>query len=201
MNSRFTFAIVLLLSSVPYATFAQCSSSDRECKSDLAQMMCDCRETNGKLVVNTTDAQVFLSYLVGKELLTQLPSCHFNAEGRLRKFTTKYVLNRIFFNDSVNVTLDLPSAGEVTVLNTDQLLEVLLVVIHDLIAKKSVSQTFVDGALTLTREEIVAALVWILCETNVESLLPNDIEDNRVYQETRNEVARYYVDKAIAHIR
>lgn len=197
MNSRFTFAIVLLLSSVPYATY----TSDRECRSDKAQMACECREANSKLVINTNDAQVFLSYLVGEKLLTQVPSCSFNAEGRLRKFTTKYVLNRIFFNDSVNVTLDLPSAGQVTILNTDQLLEVLLVVLHDLIAKKSVSHTLVDGALTLTREEIVAALVWILGETNLESLIPNGVENNRVYQETRNEVARFYVDKAIAHVR
>lgn len=197
MNSRFTLAIVLLLSSAPYAaTFA----NDRECKSDLAQMMCDCRETNSKLVANTDDAKVFLSYLIGKELLAELPYCDFNAQGRLKKFLKKYVLNRLFLNDSINITLDLPSAGQVTVLNTDQFLEVALVVIHDLLAKRSISDVVVDGLVTLTREEAVALVVWVVEQTNVEELVPS-ITETRLYQETRNEVARFYIDKAIARVR
>jgi hypothetical protein len=197
MNSRFTLAIVLLLSSAPYAaTFA----NDRECKSDLTQMMCDCRETNSKLVANTDDAKVFLSYLIGKELLAELPHCDFNAQGRLKKFLKKYVLNRLFLNDSINITLDLPSAGQVTVLNTDQFLEVALVVIHDLLAKRAISDVVVDGLATLTREEVVALVVWIVEQTNIEELLPS-VTETRLYQETRNEVARFYVDKAIARVR
>lgn len=199
MNSRFTFAIVLLLSGVPYATF----TNDRDCKSDKAQMSCDCREANGKLVTNSDDAAVFLSYLIGKELLSQpgVPQCDFNALGRLKKFLEKYVLNRIFLNDSINLTLDLPSAGQITVLNTDQFLEVVLVVIHDLLAKnKSIGDIAVDGVLTLTREEVVAVLAWLLGQTNLEELVPS-VTETRLYQETRNEVARFYVDKAIARVR
>ncbi|GMU19193.1 MAG: hypothetical protein AMXMBFR12_03850 [Candidatus Babeliales bacterium] len=195
MNSSFTLALALLISSVPYTTFA----SDR-CPSDKAQMACDCRETNSRLVANTDDAKVFLSYLIGKELLEELPRCDFNALGRLKKFLKKYVLNRVFLNDSINITLDLPSAGQVTVLNTDQFLEVALVVIHDLLAKRTIGDVVVDGVVTLTREEVVAFVVWLLGQTNVEELAPS-VTNTRLYQETRNEVARYYVDKGIAHVR
>lgn len=195
MNSCFTLALALLISSVPYTTFA----SDR-CPSDKAQMACDCRETNSRLVANTDDAKVFLSYLIGKELLEELPRCDFNALGRLKKFLKKYVLNRVFLNDSINITLDLPSAGQVTVLNTDQFLEVALVVIHDLLAKRTIGDVVVDGVVTLTREEVVAFVVWLLGQTNVEELAPS-VTNTRLYQETRNEVARYYVDKGIAHVR
>jgi hypothetical protein len=202
MNSRFTIAIVLLLSGVPYATFAHCPESDRECnKSDIAQMMCDCREANSKLMRNSDDVSVFLGTLVGEKLLQEVPDCNFHPQARLRKFLKKYVLNRLVVKDSVNVSLDLPSLGKVTVLNTDQFLEVALVVIHDVLAHKSLQHTAVDGLVTLTREEVVAALVWALGQTNVESILPNDLQDSRVYQETRNEVARFYVDKAIAAVR
>lgn len=195
MNSCFTLALALLISSVPYTTFA----SDR-CPSDKAQMACDCRETNSRLVANTDDAKVFLSYLIGKELLEELPRCDFNALGRLKKFLKKYVLNRVFLNDSINITLDLPSAGQVTVLNTDQFLEVALVVIHDLLAKRTIGDVVVDGVVTLTREEVVAFVVWLLGQTNVEELAPS-VTNTRLYQETRNEVARYYVDKGIANVR
>lgn len=196
MNSRFTFAIVLLLSGVPYATF----TSDRDCKSDKMQMSCDCREANGKLVTNSDDAKVILGYLIAKELLAELPQCEFNYKERLKKFIKKYFLNRIFLNDSINLTLDLPSAGQVTVLNTDQFLEVALVVIHDLLAKKAISDVAVDGVLTLTREEVVAFAVWLLGQSNLEELLPS-ITDTCLYKQTRNEVARFYVDKAIARVR
>lgn len=200
MNSRFTLAIALLLSCAP-AAFAHCPESDRDCnKSDLVQMMCDCRETNSRLVANTDDAKVFLSYLIGKELLQELPHCDFNAVGRLKKFLKKYVLNRIFLNDSIHITLDLPQAGQVTVLNTDQFLEVALVVIHDLLAKRALGDIAVDGLVTLTREEVVAVLVWLLGQTNAEELLPS-VTNTRLYQETRNEVARYYVDKGLARVR
>ncbi|CAN5196573.1 hypothetical protein BH09DEP1_BH09DEP1_0240 [soil metagenome] len=198
MNSRFTLAIVLLLSSAPYAsTFA----NDRECKSDLAQMMCDCREANGKLVINSDDAAVFLGYIVGKEIVAELPKCEFDALGRWKKFIKKYILNRLFLNNSINITLDLPSAGQVTVLNTDQFLEVLLVVAHGIIAKDSARRVVTEGVLTLTREEIVAALIWVLDQTNAEAILPDSLTEGRLYQETRNEVARFYVDKAIARVR
>lgn len=197
MNSRFTLAIVLLLSCAPYAA----SFANDRCPSDKAQMACDCRETNSRLVANTDDAKVFLSYLIGKELLAELPLCaDFNAQGRLKKFLKKYVLNRIFLNDSINVTLDLPQAGTVTVLNTDQFLEVALVVIHDLIAKQSLGNTAVDGLVTLTREEIVAVLVWLVEQSNVEEIAPS-VTSTRLYEETRNEVARYYVDKGLARVR
>lgn len=199
MNSRFTLALALLLSG---AAFADCQKSDRDChKSDLAQMMCDCREANSKLTANSDDAAVFLGYIIGRELLAELPPCDFHPEARLKKFVKKYILNRLFLNNSINVTLDLPSAGQVTVLNTDQFLEVALVVIHDLINKHSARHTLVDGLVTLTREEIVAVLVWALGQTHVEEVLPNDLEDTRLYQEVRNEVTRYYVDKAIARVR
>lgn len=197
MNSRFTLVIVLLLSSAQYASIF---ANDRECKSDLAQMMCNCRETNSKLVANTDDAKVFLSYLIGKELLAELPHSDFNAQGRLKKFLKKYVLNRLFLNDSINITLDLPSAGQVTVLDTDQFLEVALVVIHDLIAKRAISDVVVDGLVTLTREEVAAFVVWLVDQTNFEELA-SPITESRLYQETRNEVARFYVDKAIARVR
>ena len=198
MNSRFTLAIVLLLSSAPYAaTFA----NDRECRSDLAQMMCDCREANSKLVVNSDDAAVFLGALVSERILQEYPTCDFRPDARLRKFLKKYLLNRFIVKDAVKLTIDLPSMGRVTVLNTDQFLEVALVVLHDLIAHRSLHHTAVDGLVTLTREEIVAVLVWVLGETNVESILPSDLENTRAYQEIRNEVARYYVDQAIARVR
>lgn len=202
MNSRFTLALVLLLSSVPYVAFAECHNSDRDCnKSDLVQMMCDCREANSKLVANSDDAAILLGYIVGRELLAELPQCDFHPLARLKKFVKKYVLNRLFLNDSINVSVDLPQAGQVNILNTDQFLEVVLVVVHDLLAHHSLKHTAVDGLLTLTREEVVALLVWALGETNVESLLPNGLDESLLYQQTRNEVARYYVDKAIAHVR
>ena len=43
-------------------------------------------------------------------------------------------------------------------------------------------------------------MVWLLGQTNVEELAPS-VTNTRLYQETRNEVARYYVDKGIANVR
>ncbi len=200
MNSRFTMAIALLLSSLPYATYATC---DRVNQSDLALLgsACDCRAANSKLVANSEDCSVLLGYLVGKEILPDLPNCSFDYKARWKKFVTKYVINRLFLHDAINFSVQLPSAGEVTVLNTDQFLEVALVVFHDLIHQKATGDMVVHGAVTLAREEIVAAILWLLGESNVEELLPQGVTEGELYTQARNEVARFYVDKAIAKLK
>lgn len=200
MNSRFTLALALLLSGVSSAAFAECPKSDRDCtKSDLAQMMCDCREANSKLTSNTEFVKVAVGTLVAEKFAAEL-ACDKIAHSA-RKFLKKYVLNHLLFQDAVNVTLDLPSLGRTTVLNTDQFLEVLLVVLADVLHKKSTGTVVVDGGLTLAREEIVAIALWLLGQSNVEELLPESVTDGIVYQEGRNELLRHYVDKGIEHVR
>lgn len=199
MNSRLTLAIALLLSSAPFASFA----SDRDCTtSDLKQMMCDCRDTNSRLAANTEFTKVAVGALVAKELLaTSALPCAAQLSARVNKFLKKYVLNHLVFQDSIEVTLDLPSLGRTTVLNTDQFLEVLLVVLCDLSHKKAVGTVVVDGALTLAREEVVAAALWLLDQINVEALIPESVTEGVVYQEARTEAARFFADKAIASLR
>lgn len=196
MNSRFTLAVALLLSGVPFATFA----NDRDCsKSDLKQMMCDCRETNGRLVANTEVAKLAGAYVITSAALS---NCKYSDVilHKFRKVLKKFILNNLIFQDSVNINLDLPSLGKTTVLNTDQFLEVLLVVVCDLLHDKSAGDVVVDGGLTLVREEVVAVALWILDQLNVEGVLPESVTDGEAYQEVRNEIARHYVDKGLVKL-
>ena len=116
-------------------------------------------------------------------------------KGRTKKAAVKYFINRFLLHNALDVVADVPSIGQVSVLTTDQALEVFFVALDDALAHKSASDILVDSVKKYGKEKVVAALVWLVEQTNVESLLPDALTDSGVYYEARNELARYGVDK------
>lgn len=184
MNSHFKFlAAALLFSAIPVA------ASDYDlCRSDNRQVE--------KVAATLDDVEAAILYL----LVDKIPdkySCSFDVKSRTRKAIVKYFLNRFLLNNSLDVVADLPNAGSVSVLTTDQALEVGIVVFNDVVDKKSGATILTNAGKIFLREKVVAALVWLLAQTNVEALLPDSLTESRVYYEARNEVGRHFVDKAI----
>jgi hypothetical protein len=187
MNSHFKmFAAALLFSAIPVA------ANDYDyCRSDNRVM--------DKVAATLDDVEAAILYL----LVDKLPdkySCSFDVKGRTKKAIVKYFLNRFLFNNSLDVVADVPNAGPVSVLTTDQAMEVGLVVFHDVFEKKSSSTVIADAGRTFLREKIVGALVWLLAQTNAEALLPDSLSSSAVYVEARNEVARHFVDKGLDRV-
>ena len=183
MNSHFKFiAAALLFSAIPVV-----ASDYDHCRSD-AKMM-------DRVAASLEDVEAAVLYL----LVDKLPdNCRsFDLKGRTKKAIVKYFLNRFLFNNSLDVVADVPNGGTVPLLTTDQALEVGLVVYHDVVDKKSGSAILADAGKTFVREKVVQALVWLLAQSNVEALLPDSLTSGAVYNEARNEVARYFVDQGI----
>ena len=193
MKSCLTLAAALLLSTVPQISL----SNDRLCETDLA--LCECRAAMDRLSVDDTDIKVALAYLLSKEIPARY-NCSFDIKGRSQKACLKYGLNRVLLQDSLDVVADLPSAGQVEVINTDQAMEVGFVVAEDLVQRKPAADVLVHAGKTYVREKLAAALVWLLAQTNLELLLPDAVTQNGVYSEARAEVARFYVEKALDHV-
>ena len=190
MNSRFTLAVALLLSTLPQISF-----SAHRPDSDFAAFQCDCRSGLQKLATSNTDVEVALAYLLSKEIPDKY-SCPFDVRGRIQKAVYKYALERFVVGDSLSFEADLPSVGTVTLLTTDSSLEVLLVVLRDVL-DKHYSAVLPDAARVFAREQVVRGLVWLLGQSHVEALLPNALADSGVYVQARNEVGRYFVDKGL----
>ena len=186
MNSPFKFvAAALLFSTVPAGALVSdynCSRSDYNCLERVA--------------ANTDDIQATLLFLLVDKLPDKF-SCSFDVKGRTKKAIVKHFINRFLLNNSLDIVADLPNAGSVSVLTTDQAMEVGLVVFNDLFDKRSGSEIVTHAGKTFVREKVVAALVWLLAQTNVEALLPDSLTSSAVYTEARNEVGRHFVDKAI----
>lgn len=188
MNSHFKFiAAALLFSAMPIV-----ATSDYDyCRSDMRVM--------DKVAATLDDVEAAILYL----LVDKLPdkySCSFDVKGRTKKAIVKYFLNRFLFNNSLDVVADLPNAGSVSVLTTDQALEVGLVVFHDVVDKKSGSHILTNAGKTFLREKVVAALVWLLQQTNAEALLPDSLTTSLAYAEARNEIARHFVEKGMDRV-
>ncbi len=190
MKLTYTLAAALLLS-IPYQTKAQ----DYCARTDLSYSSCD-RELQ-RLSANDTDIKVALAYLVSKHIPQEL-DCPFKLKQRITKEAVKYLAERLVFDDSLNVSITLPSVGELQILTTDQALEVAYVVAEDVLFTAKAKQAILsDAGRTYVREKIVQALVWLLSETSVENLLPSTLTDSEVYPIIRAEVARYWVDRSL----
>ena len=152
------------------------------------------------LLIELLQALMILKQHFSYLLVDQLPNkynCSFDVKGRTKKAIVKYFINRFLLKDSLDINADLPNGGSVSVLTTDQAMEVGLVVANDLIDKKGGTEILVHAGKTFVREKVVAALVWLLAQTNVEALLPDSLTSSTLYTEARNEVGRHFVDKAI----
>lgn len=187
MNSHFkVLAAALLFSAIPVA------ASDYDyCRSD-AKMM-------DRVSASLEDVEAAVLYL----LIDKLPdkySCSFDIKGRTKKAIVKHFLNRFLLNNSLDVVADVPNAGPVSILTTDQALEVGIVVVNDLVDRKSGSTILTDAGITLVREKLVSALVWLVALSNVEALLPDSLTSSAVYSEARNEVARHFVEKGLSNV-
>lgn len=192
MKMRYTLAVALLLSTVPHLSF---SNDYTSCRSDLAYSG-DCRVNLQRLDANDTDIEVALAYILSKEIPDRY-NCSFDLKARIQKVAVKYFLNRFLLHNSLNIVADLPSTGQLEVLTTDQALEIALVVAEDVLAHKAAAGILTDAGRVYLREKIVSVVLWLLTQTNVEALLPDQLTESGVYNEARNEVARYFVDKAI----
>jgi hypothetical protein len=189
MNSHFKFLTAALL----FSGISVAASDYDHCRPDHKMM--------DRVEATLDDVEAAILYL----LIDKLPdkytnSCSFDIKGRTKKAIVKHFLNRFLFNNSLDVVADLPNAGVVSVITTDQALEVGLVVFNDVVDKKAGSIILADAGRTFLREKVVAALVWLLGQTNVEALLPDSLTDSVVYSEARNEVARHFVDKGIDRV-
>src|SRR5262249_46187128 len=89
---------------------------------------------------------------------------------------------------------ELPNLGEVSVLTNDQALEIGYVVANDLMAKKSANDVLSSAGKTFLREKVVSIILWLINQSNVESLLPNSLTRSGFYNILRTEVARYSID-------
>lgn len=186
MNPRYTLAVTLLLSTLPQISFARGDMM----MSDLEACQYECRTALKSLDVNLTDLEVLVAY----SLRNELPKCSFDAAARVKKEAIKYFAQRYVTGDSLDLNADLPNVGNVTVLNTDQALEVAYVVANDLIDKKATSEVLTDAGRTFLREKVVQAILWVVSQSNVEALLPETLTQTGLYDVVRKEVARYGVD-------
>jgi len=186
MNPRYTLAVSLLLSTLPQLSFARGDMM----MNDLEACQYECRASLRSLDVNLTDLEVLVAY----SLRNEVPKCSFDAPARIKKEAIKYFVNRYVTGDSLDLNADLPNTGQVSVLNTDQALEVAYVVANDLLDKKATSELLTDAGKTFLREKVVQAILWVVSQSNIEALLPDTLTQTGLYNVVRNEVARYGVD-------
>jgi hypothetical protein len=189
MNSRHFLIASLLLSSFPYKIF--CAENDALMDNDLAYIEC-----RMELKALNEDVERLTLYVLAS-IVPCKSECTFDPHGRATKSTIKYLVRRFFIGDALDLEANLPSVGDVSILNTDQALELAYTVTHDLINKKSTSHIGIHAGKTFVREKVVEASLWVLEQIKIEGLLPDSVAGSPIYTETRNEVLRYYVDKLI----
>ncbi len=188
MNSHFKFlAAALLFSTLPLLA-----------NSDYDHCRPDARAIN-KVAATLDDVEAAVLYLLVDKIPAKF-SCSFDVKGRTKKAIVKHFVNRFLLNNAFDVVADVPNAGTVTVLNTDQAMEIGAVALDDILDKKSAGTILTNAGKTFVREKIVAALVWLLAQTPVESLLPDSLTTSTLYTEGRNEVARHFVDKGLERV-
>lgn len=176
MNSRYTLAFALLLSSLP----AFATKTDSDCLRNIE--------------LKSGDVEAAVIWLASE----RLPD--FNGCALKDVIKREVILDRVdahITHGALNVEVDLPSAGSVSVVNNDEALHVLWVVAQDLLAKKAAGDVLNDAAKTYVSEKLTTLALWILAQTNVEGLLPDSVTSGRLYNFLRHELARCGVAKAI----
>jgi hypothetical protein len=200
MNSRHIFFAALLLSVAPKVALG---NSDLDYKSDCAlyrsnDYTCVMKDSQRSLV-SQSDFLAGLTYLVAQGLPGKA-TCSFNPKGRVEKVVIKHLINNHVLKNSLDIPLVITPQGQINVITTDQFMEVAAIVLHDLYLHKKTSVVLSDVLHTYVREKIVGAALWLLQQGSVEGILPSEISSSTAYQETRNELARYYADELVDKI-
>lgn len=193
MNSRHTFLITSLLSVVPFFSYA----NDLHYYNELSDLGYASRFN--RIETSDKNIQAALVYL----LAGQVPpayNCSFKPVDRIQKICIKEVINNNLIHNSFDIVIDLPDSAQLSLLSTDQILEIGYVAAQDLLAKKSLATVGIDAGKTLVREKLVEAVLWLVEQTHIEDLLPESVTDSYVYEQTVIELTRFYTDLLLKKI-
>lgn len=170
MNSRYTLALALLLSSLPAFTRA----NDSDCLRNIE--------------LKSGDIEAAVIWLASEKLPDFGLQCPIKDS-----IKREVILDRVdahITHGALALDVELPSAGSVAVVTNDESLHVLYVVAQDLLAHKTTNDILTDAGKTYVSEKLVSAALWIVSQTNVEGLLPDSITSGRIYNFLRKELAR-----------
>ena len=196
MNIRYIFSVVLL-----FSTFSKLFSEEYFWENDFEY--CESENESRALeniCVNACDIQAGLVYIISKDI-PDAWNCSFDLKGRVKKEVLKYFVNRYLIKDSLNITPDVPSFGTLPILTNEQALEIGYYIANDLIHKVPKYNVLTHGCKLYVREKIVALVLWILNQSNLELLLPAALTNSELYDITRTEVARYSIDHLLECIK
>ena len=176
MNSRYTLALALLLSSLPAFTRANDHDSLRN------------------IELKSGDIEAAVIWLAS-EKLPDFGQCPIKDA-----IKREVILDRVdahITHGALAVDFDLPQAGSVAVITNDESLHVLWTITNGLLAHKATNDILSDAGKTYVSEKLVSAALWVLTQTNVESLLPNSITRGTIYNFLRKEAARCGIARLI----
>lgn len=189
MNSRYTLTVALLLSSLSYLAFAY----QNECNDyDLCEYACRMSDEPRNDSINS-DVKAGFAFYFAHHIPAKL-ECSFDLKGRIIKEVVKYIVRSRLTGDSLNLNIGLSPDVKVSVLSTDEALEVGYYAANDLLDHKSGSEVLCTAGKTYVREKIVSVLLWLLKQSNVENILPDQLTSSDLYNFLRKESARYAID-------
>jgi hypothetical protein len=177
MNSRYTLALALLLSSLPAFTRA----NDHDCLRNIE--------------LKSGDIEAAVIWLASEKLPDFGLQCPIKDS-----IKREVILDRVdahITHGALALDVDLPSAGSVAVITNDESLHVLWTITNGLLAHKATNDILSDAGKTYVSEKLVSAALWVLTQTNVEGLLPDSITSGRIYNFIRKEAARCGVSHLI----
>lgn len=171
MKSRYTLALALLFSGIP----ALSTANDR--------------------ALDLGDVEAAVIWLVSEKLPDW--KCPFNLKEAIQREVIIDRADAHLAQGALSVDVEVPSVGEVSVIDNDESLHVLYTVVDDLIKHKNSREILNDASKTYVKEKLVTVALWILSQTNVEGLLPEAITNGKVYNFFRHELARFGVAELI----
>ena len=190
MNIRNTFALILLFSIVPKNALPYDYLTVNDLCTDNDQVSLE------RLCLNGSDIKAALGYILSKEIPDKY-NCSFDLKGRIKKEVIKYFVDRYLISGSIDISVNLPSDGQISIITNDQALEVGYYVADNLLEKGLTKEAATVAGKVYLREKIVGVVLWILDQSNIENLLPDAITESELYEFLRKELLRYGVDTHI----
>lgn len=150
-----------------------------------------------RILESNSDLKAAVVGLAAIVLPSKYPNydCAFKPWDRVERNVIKYFVNQYLLQNSVNLSVNLDALGEVNLLNTDQAMEVSWAALKLILAKAPAENVLKATGKTYLREQVVSLIGWVLHNSGFENLLPDSVTHSALYETTRNEVARYQVDK------
>lgn len=139
------------------------------------------------------DGKVLLAYILSRTLPDL--HCPFDPKSRIQKEAVKYTVRRFLAANALDIAIEVSPNGYLSLLTTDQALELGYVLGTDVIHHSPKNVLFEHAFKTYGREKMVGILLWLWHKSNLEDVFPRAISDSELYHIVKKELLRYGIDK------